>query len=74
MIALNDQMDSGLEQSYFDIDPELYYGIHNNSCGFFPGVPPIMSEVDQESINELMLSELYASDISNTPQSWSVPM
>ena len=62
-------MDLGLEQSFFDIDPELYYGIHNNSCGFFPGVAPIISEIDQASIDELMAGEEYASDISITPES-----
>ena len=66
---LNEQMDSGHGQSFFDIDPELYYGVHNNSCGFFPGVAPIIGEIDQASIEELNFGEEYASNISNTLQS-----
>lgn len=69
MANLNEQMDLGLEQSFFDIDPELYYGAHNNSCGFFPGVAPIISEIDQASIDELTIGEEFGSDIWHTPES-----
>lgn len=69
MAELNEQMDLGHEQSFFDLDPELYYGAHNNSCGFFPGVAPLISDIDQASIDELMFGDEYAPRTSDKPES-----
>lgn len=38
---------------FFDLDIETYYANGNNACGFIPGVPVILSEVDDLDLDDL---------------------
>lgn len=37
-----------MEEDFFDLDIEAYYANGNNACGFIPGVPIILSSVDEQ--------------------------
>lgn len=38
---------------FFDLDIETYYANGNNACGFIPGVPVILSEVDDLEVDDM---------------------
>ena len=44
--------DSSYDPAWFDIEPELYYGNNNNSCGFIPNAH-IIDEVDRQDMMQL---------------------
>lgn len=58
--------DSWQNESYdpewFDLEPEKYYSLAGNTCGFIPNIPNIVDEVDQSDI-------LFNNSASATPLS-----
>lgn len=50
------------DEEFFDLMPDVYYARHNNSCGFFPGVPPIISDIDQSSFGTYQPGDISSPD------------
>lgn len=50
--GLSDAVDFS-NSDFFDLDIETYYANGNNACGFIPGVPVILSEVDDMEVDEM---------------------
>jgi len=44
--------DTNYDPAWFNIEPELYYGNNNNSCGFIPNAH-IVDEVDRQDMMQL---------------------
>lgn len=47
---------------YFNLDLESYYANGNNACGFIPGIPAILIEVDESLLDDLDTSNLWSHD------------
>ncbi|ETN44285.1 uncharacterized protein HMPREF1541_10465 [Cyphellophora europaea CBS 101466] len=50
--TLSDSIDYS-NSDFFDLDIETYYANGNNACGFIPGVPVILSEVDDLDLDNM---------------------
>ena len=70
--------DPSVDPSWFDLDPEIYYGISGNSCGFLPDAPSIVDEVDSHDFTKINLNdasssfnvvERYVSSVDSTNRS-----
>lgn len=38
------------DPEWFDLEPEKYYSLAGNTCGFIPNIPNIVDEVDQSDV------------------------
>lgn len=50
------------DPEWFDLEPDKYYSLAGNTCGFIPNIPNIVDEVDQSDI--LMNNSASATPLS----------
>ena len=57
------------DESFFDLDPTVYYTVNGNSCGFLPSVPIVPDESNQIGFQQFSPSELLSIDVTevNSP-------
>lgn len=54
--------DQTFDPEWFDLEPEKYYSLAGNTCGFIPNIPNIVDEVDQDDV--LMNNSASATPLS----------
>lgn len=54
--------DQTYDPEWFDLEPDKYYSLAGNTCGFIPNIPNIVDEVDQSDI--LMNKSASATPVS----------
>ncbi|KAH8807588.1 hypothetical protein F5884DRAFT_343783 [Xylogone sp. PMI_703] len=61
------------DEEFFDLDIESYYANGNNACGFIPGVPVILSDIDGHSEDDLLSNSYSTLDESSVGQTGESP-
>jgi hypothetical protein len=54
--------DQTYDPEWFDLEPDQYYSLAGNTCGFIPNIPNIVDEVDQSGV--LMSNSASATPLS----------
>ncbi|RMZ91368.1 hypothetical protein DV736_g1405, partial [Chaetothyriales sp. CBS 134916] len=60
----------GPDEDFFDLDIDSYYANGNNACGFIPGLPVIMSDINDIDPNE---TDTIAGETGSLPVKSSKP-
>nr|POE56694.1 hypothetical protein CFP56_33666 [Quercus suber] len=73
---VNEPWDEGtFDPEWFNLEPDTFYGVGGNSCGFLPNLPNIVDEVDKKSLGAVRSIESVEqlTGISSLPERYMLP-